>query len=48
MYPDKFIELFSGKVVKNAQLPIPDLIFFAKNGIHSDATFQYLLDKINT
>jgi hypothetical protein len=47
MYPDKFIELFGGKVVKNTRLPIPDLIFFAKNGMHSDATFQYLLDKIN-
>jgi serine/threonine protein kinase len=48
LYPDKFIELFGGKVVKSAILPIPDLIFFAKNGMHSDATFQYLLEKINT
>ena len=28
--PDKFIELFGGKIIKNALLPIPDLIFFAK------------------
>ena len=41
MYPDKFIQLFKGKVVKNAILPVPDLIFFAKNGMHSDETFQY-------
>ena len=48
LYPDKIIQLFGGKLIKNALLPIPDLIFFAKNGIHSDATFQYLLEKINT
>ena len=48
MYPDKYIELFTGKIVKPAILPISDLIFFAKNGMHSDATFQYLLDKLNT
>ena len=48
LYPDKFIELLGGKIIKPAILPISDLIFFAKNGMNSDATFQYLLDKINT
>ena len=48
LYPDKFIELFGGKIIHIARLPIPDLIFFAKNGMHSDATFKYLLEKINT
>ena len=48
LYPDKIIELFGGKIIKNALLPIPDLIFFAKYGMHSDATFQYLLNKLNT
>ena len=47
LYPDKIIELFGGKIIKNALLPIPDLIFFAKYGIHSNTTFQYLLDKLN-
>jgi hypothetical protein len=47
LYPDKFIELLGGKIIKPAILPISDLIFFAKNGMHSHATFQYLLDKLN-
>lgn len=47
LYPDKFIELLGGKIIKPAILPIYDLIFFAKNGMNSDATFQYLLDKLN-
>ena len=47
LYPDKCIKLLGGKIIKPAILPISDLIFFAKNGMHSDATFQYLLDKIN-
>ena len=47
LYPDKFIELLGGKIIKPAILPISDLIFFAKNGMNSDATFQYLLDKLN-
>lgn len=48
LYPDKFIELFGGKIIHITRLPIPDLIFFAKNGMHSDATFKYLIEKINT
>ena len=47
LYPDKCIKLLGGKIIKPAILPISDLIFFAKNGMHSDATFQYLLDKFN-
>jgi len=48
LYPDKIIELFGGKIIKPAILPIYDLLFFAKNGMNSDKTFQYLLNKINT
>lgn len=48
LYPDKFIELLGGKIHRNALLPIADLIFFAKNGMHSEITFQYLLEKLNT
>jgi tRNA A-37 threonylcarbamoyl transferase component Bud32 len=47
LFPDKYIEIFNGTLLLNALLPIPDLIFFAKNGMHSDATFQYLLEKLN-
>lgn len=46
LYPDKFIELLGGKIIHNHRLPISDLIFFAKNGMHSEATFQYLLEKL--
>ena len=48
IYPDKLIELFGGKIIDNHRLPIPDLIFFAKHGMHSAATFQYLLEKLNS
>jgi len=48
LFPDKYIKIFNGTLLLNELLPIPDLIFFAKNGMHSDATFQYLLEKLNT
>ena len=48
LFPNKYIEIFNGTILLNALLPIPDLIFFAKNGMHSDATFKYLLEKLNS
>ena len=47
LFPDKYISIFSGKIFSKALLPIPDLIFFAKYGIHSNETYEYLLSKIN-
>lgn len=47
LFPDKYISIFSGKVFSSALLPIPDLVFFAKYGMHSTETYDYLLSKIN-
>jgi hypothetical protein len=46
LYPEKYAELLSGKIIRGPLLPIPDLIFFAKYGMHSDETYEYLLSKI--
>lgn len=46
LFPEKFAELLSGKIIRGPLLPIPDLIFFAKYGLHSDETYDYLLDKL--
>ncbi len=48
LFPEKCIELFGGKMEKNALLPVADLIFFARHGMHSEATFYYLLQKVDT
>jgi hypothetical protein len=47
LFPDKYISIFSGKIFSGALLPIPDLIFFAKYGMHSNESYYYLLSKIN-
>ena len=46
LYPEKYASLLSGKIIRGPLLPIPDLIFFAKYGMHSDETYEYLLSKI--
>lgn len=46
LYPEKYAKLLSGKIIRGPLLPIPDLIFFAKYGMHSDETYDYLLDKL--
>ena len=46
LYPEKYAELLSGTIIRGPLLPIPDLIFFAKYGMHSDETYDYLISKI--
>jgi serine/threonine protein kinase len=46
LYPEKYAALLSGKIIRGPLLPIPDLIFFAKYGMHSDEIYDYLLSKI--
>ena len=47
LFPEKYAALFSGKIIRGPLLPIADLIFFAKYGMHSDETYDYLLDKLS-
>jgi serine/threonine protein kinase len=46
LFPEKYAELLNGKIIRGPLLPISDLIFFAKYGMHSDETYEYLLDKM--
>ena len=46
MYPDTYLRLFKETQIQKAKLPLEDLIFLAHNGMHSDESFHYLLEKL--
>lgn len=46
MYPDAYLCVLKEKQIQKAKLPLEDLIFLAHNGMHSDESFHYLLEKL--
>jgi serine/threonine protein kinase len=49
LFTNKYITLCTNKgtIRSDALLPVNDIIFFARYGIHSDETYQYLLSKLS-
>ncbi len=49
LFTNKYITLCTNKgtIRSHALLPDVDIIFFARYGIHSDETYQYLLSKLS-